>query len=141
MHFSHDSGVSSVLDQNVWNVLGCRKAIRRIEAKEVFNKSSQTGVSICTACYPQGEAHGCVECFTPRKLRFSALASCVALPPESIQSSGRRFIAKDGMYAGKAGAFAFPCSQEKITIFRGALPFRNNLGTASSVIFAIPTYR
>ena len=31
--------------------------------------------------------------FTPRKLRFSALASCVALPPESIQSSGRYFLA------------------------------------------------
>ncbi|HEY7771718.1 MAG TPA: dephospho-CoA kinase, partial [Marinagarivorans sp.] len=34
---------------------------------------------------------------------------------------GRYFIAKDGMYAGNAGAFACPCSHKKITIFKGPL--------------------
>ena len=34
--------------------------------------------------------------FTPRKLRLSALASCVALPSESIQSSGRCLTSTDG---------------------------------------------
>ena len=73
-----------------------------LDAKPIFSpfmnissvlESSQIGGSICTACCPKGEAQGCAECFTPRKLRFSALASCVALPPESIQSSGRYFLA------------------------------------------------
>jgi hypothetical protein len=48
------------------------------------------------------------------------LPRCVSLPPESIQSSGRCFIAMDGMCAGKAGAVACLCSHKKITIFRGA---------------------
>ena len=39
--------ISSVLDQNAWNVLGCRKAIRRVEASEGLNKSSLFEGSIC----------------------------------------------------------------------------------------------
>ena len=100
MHFSCDSslqvspvkpvlrpfiGISSALDQNANRVLSSQWAIRR------------------------GEAHGCFGLVTPRKLRLSALASsaasscavlirytlyqCVALPAESIQSSGRHILA------------------------------------------------
>jgi len=49
-------------------------------------------------------------------LRFSALASCVALSPASMQSCARCFLAlmyRDVLYAGIAGA---KTGHEKITI-------------------------
>jgi hypothetical protein len=51
----------------------------------------------------------------------------------SIHSVVRRFIAKDGMYAGKAGELACPCSHKKMTIFRGALELRQFLSGIYSV--------
>ena len=97
MHFyrqaaprSRDCSIGSVLTKLQEQILDSRRLAHRAKYKDVFSKSS------------------CI----PHTLRFSALASCFALPPASMQSSAGFLCTyvQDGLYAGFAGRL-YGCSQ------------------------------
>jgi len=124
---SRDCSVGSVLTKLQEQILDSRRLAHRAKYKDVFSKSS------------------CI----PHTLRFSALASCFALPPASMQSSAGFLCTyvQDVLYAGFAGRL-YGCSrlitsgtsylaktgQEKITIFRGPLMLANYYSILKLVI-------